>query len=72
MQNTDPDKGESPRRLRLHARKGSEHRFRFARRWEARRRSRGGLKIWALVGIDVGIAALIYLVLRQLVARLAN
>jgi hypothetical protein len=72
MQNTDPDQQESPRRLRLHARKGSEHRFRFARRWEARRRSRSGLRIWALVSIDVGAAALIYLLLRQLVARLSG
>ena len=72
MQNTDPEHKKSPRRLRLHARKGSEHRFRFARRWEARRKSRGGLRIWALVSIDLGAAALIYLLLRQLVARLTE
>jgi len=72
MQNTDPDKDDAPRRLRMHPRKGSEHRFRFARRWEACRKSRGGLKICALASIDVGIAALIYLLLRQLVARLSQ
>ncbi len=72
MQKKDSDGDETPRRLRLHPRKGSEHRFRFAQRWEARRRSRKGVRIWALVSIDVGVAALIYLLLRQLVARLSQ
>jgi hypothetical protein len=72
MQNTDPEQGDSPRRIRLHPRKGSEHRFRFARRWEARRSSRGVIRIWRLVFLDVGIAALIYLLLRQVVARLSQ
>ena len=60
------------RRVRLHPREGSEHRFRFARRWASRRQSRKGIRIWALITIDIGAVALIYLLLRRLLERLSS
>ncbi len=52
-------------RVRLRPRQGAQHRFGFARRWEARRRSQGSSKIWLLLSMDVGAILLIYLVTRQ-------
>ncbi len=64
--------GQGRRRIRLRPRSGSEHRFGFARRWEARRRSRSSRSIWALVGLDIGALLLIYLVAREVVRRLGG
>ena len=58
------------RRVRLRPREGSEHRFGFARRWEARRRTRNNRSIWALVTLDIGAVALIYLLAREVLKRL--
>ncbi|HKK71213.1 MAG TPA: hypothetical protein VKA86_08340 [Candidatus Krumholzibacteria bacterium] len=58
------------RRVRLRPRSGGEHRFGFARRWEARRRSRSTRSIWALVGLDIGALLLIYLIAREVLERL--
>ena len=57
-------------RVRLHPRQGSEHRFRFARRWENRRRSRGTGRIWLMLGLDAGIIVVIYLLTRMLLRKL--
>lgn len=66
----EADDREGPRRLRLHPRQGPEHRFRFARRWESRRRARGSHKIWLLVGLDFGVLLLIYLLTRVVLRKL--
>ena len=58
------------RRIRLRPREGSEHRFAFARRWEARRRARSTRSIWMLVGLDIGAVLLIYLIAREVLSRL--
>lgn len=68
----DRDEDGGRRRVRLHPREGREHRFRFARRWDQRRQSRKGIRIWALITIDIGAVALIYLLLRQLIERLTS
>lgn len=58
------------RRVRLRPRSGSEHRYGFARRWEARRKARSTRSIWMLVGLDVGAVLLIYLIAREVMDRL--
>lgn len=60
------------RRVRLRPRTGSEHRFAFARRWEARRKARSQRSIWALVGLDFGLAILVFLILQQVLGRLGT
>jgi len=60
------------RRIRLRPRTGSEHRFGFARRWEARKKARSTRSIWMLVGLDIGAVVLIYLIARQLIQRLGG
>ncbi len=64
--------GKGRRRVRLHPREGSEHRFNFARRWETRRKARQTYKIWALVGMDFGVVLLIYLLAREVMRRLGG
>jgi hypothetical protein len=61
---------EGRRRVRLHPREGDEHRFSFARRWEARRRSHRAPKIWFLIGLDISAVVMIYLVAREVLRRL--
>lgn len=58
------------RRVRLRPRSGSEHRYGFARRWEARRKARSTRSIWMLVGLDIGAVLLIYLIAREVMDRL--
>jgi hypothetical protein len=60
------------RRVRLHPREGSEHRFRFARRWDSRRRSRRGLSLWRILVLDVFAIVLLYLLGRQILQRIAG
>jgi hypothetical protein len=67
----DSDPGEK-RRVRLRPRTGSEHRYRFARRWESRRRSRAGIKLWRLIMLDIGAIVLLYLLGRQLIRKIAG
>ena len=64
------DEGSGRRRVRLRPRTGDEHRFGFARRWEARRRARSTRSIWMLVGLDIGAVVLIYLIAREVLQRL--
>lgn len=67
-----PDEERAPRRLRLHPREAGEHRYGFARRWEARRRARQTPRIWMVIGLDVGALLLVYLVTREVIRRLAG
>jgi hypothetical protein len=60
-----PEKG----RIRLHPRVGSEHRYRFARRWESRKRSRPGTGVWRILMLDIGAIALLYLLGRQILRK---
>jgi len=68
-----PDPGsDGKRRIRLRPRSGGEHRYRFARRWESRRRSRAGIKLWRLIMLDIGAIVLLYLLGRQLIRKLTG
>lgn len=60
---------EGRRRVRLHPREGAEHRFAFARRWEARRKSRRAPRLWFLIGLDISAVVLIYLLAREVLRR---
>lgn len=69
----DPREGEDrKRRIRLHPREGPEHRYRFARRWESRRRSRTGLSLWRIIFLDIGAIVLLYLLGREILQRIAG
>jgi len=78
MEKHDRDAGESPvessspRRLRMHPREGSEHRFRFARRWETRRRAQRRNPLWIIVTLDLGAIVLIYLLVRAVIQRMGG
>lgn|GEM_PF-6417278 len=63
---------ESPRRIRLHPRKGSEHRYRFARRWESRRKSQPVLGLWRIIFLDAFVIVLLYLLGRQILQRITG
>ncbi len=67
----DPDP-ESRRRIRLHPRKGSEHRYRFARRWESRRKSHPVLGLWRIIFLDAFVIVLLYLLGRQILQRITG
>ena len=60
---------QDPRRLRLHPRQGREHRYRFARRWESRRRSSPTIGLWRILLLDIGAIALLYLLGRQILRK---
>ncbi len=62
-----PEKGRH--RLRLHPRQGREHRYRFARRWESRRRSGPAIGLWKILMLDIGVIALLYLLGRQILRK---
>ena len=61
-----------PRRVRLRPRQGSEHRYRFARRWESRRRSRPALGLWRILLLDIGAIVLLYLLGRQILKKITG
>jgi len=65
-----PDEGR--RRLRLHPRQGREHRYRFARRWESRRRSRPAIGLWRILLLDIGAIVLLYLLGRQILRKITG
>ena len=68
-----PERSEGgKRRLRMHPREGREHRFRFARRWESRRRSKPTLSLWRILFLDIGAIVLLYLLGRQILHRIAG
>ena len=60
------------RRVRLRPREGRQHRYSFARRWEARRQARKTRTIWAIIGLDIGAVVLIYLIAREVIQRLGG
>jgi hypothetical protein len=60
------------RRVRLHPREGGEHRFRFARRWETRRRAQRRNPIWLILTLDIGAIVLIYLLARAVIQRMSG
>lgn len=66
------DHAGSKRRVRLHPREGREHRFRFARRWESRRRSKPTLSLWRILFLDIGAIVLLYLLGRQILHRITG
>lgn len=79
MTNDREDDGREPprdagerRRVRLHRREGAEHRFRFARRWESRRRSKPTLSLWRILFLDIGAIVLLYLLGRQILHRITG
>jgi hypothetical protein len=76
MTNDPENEGSGPdeekRRVRLHPREGREHRYRFARRWESRRRSKPGISLWKIIFLDIGAIVLLYLLGRQILQRITG
>ena len=68
----DQEDQEGRRRIRLHPREGREHRYRFARRWESRRRSKPGIGLWRVLFLDVFAIVLLYLLGRQILQRITG
>jgi hypothetical protein len=68
----DHEDQEPRRRIRLHPREGREHRYRFARRWESRRRSKPGIGLWRILFLDVFAIVLLYLLGRQILHRITG
>ena len=68
----DHEEHEPRKRIRLRPREGSEHRYRFARRWESRRRSRPGIGLWRILFLDVFAIVLLYLLGRQILQRITG
>lgn len=60
------------RRLRMHPREGREHRFRFARRWESRRRAKPTFSLWRIIFLDGFVILLLYLLGRQILHRITG
>lgn len=65
-----PERGK--RRIRLRPREGREHRYRFARRWESRRRAKPVLSLWRIIFLDAFVIVLLYLLGRQILQRITG
>ena len=68
----DHQEEEPRKRIRLRPREGREHRYRCARRWESRRRSKPGIGLWRILFLDVFAIVLLYLLGRQILQRITG